>query len=143
MDSIWVTSIVLCSLGLIVGVGVVFPLLWSQVGHHELGAAAAMDPRLMGLNLPVLGIFRGTGVPMGVSGWYPKVPPLWLQGGEYFGHPDPFLPIPNGFSPPTSSHQHTCGALGCITEVQVSLPLPLLTFSPTSLSFFFLHPPVF
>lgn len=107
------------------------------MGCVELGAAAAMDPCLMGLNLPVLGIFRGTGVPMGVSGWYPKVPPLWLQGGEYFGHPDPFLPIPNGFSPPTSSHQHTCGALGCITEVQVSLPLPLLTFSPTSLSFFF------
>lgn len=51
------------------------------MGCVELGAAAAMDPRLMGLNLPVLGIFRGTGVPMGVSGWYPKVPPLWLQGG--------------------------------------------------------------
>lgn len=57
------------------------------MGCVELGAAAAMDPRLMGLNLPVLGIFRGTGVPMGVSGWYPKVPPLWLQGGSTLATP--------------------------------------------------------
>lgn len=64
------------------------------MGCVELGAAAAMDLRLMGLNLPVLGIFRGTGVPMGVSGWYPKVPPLWLQGGGVLWPPRSFPPHP-------------------------------------------------